>query len=226
MTELTYRMQDAKLAIRRFLGPMRAAFTTRPDGSSWARAANTWQVARAYVEGLVRPGSHKTLRGIGKRMDVHEDRIRRFITQSPWNHHALQEHLNDNIPDSIASREAMLIFDDVDFRKKGNHSVGVSRQYAGSIGKVDNCQVAVDLVSAVPGEARNADQVTWPLGMELYLPRSWIEEESYAELREEVGLPEDAEFQTKPGIALELIERARSASCSSRVCGSRRWLRR
>jgi SRSO17 transposase len=45
----------------------------------------------------------------------------------------------------------MLIFDDVDFRKKGNHSVGVSRQYAGSVGKIDNCQVAVDLVSAVPG---------------------------------------------------------------------------
>ena len=220
MTELTYRMRDAKLAIRRFLEPVRAAFTTRPDGSTWARATNTWQVARAYVEGLVRPGSHKTLRGIGKRMSIHEDRVRRFITQSPWNHHALQEHLNDNIPDSIASREAMLIFDDVDFPKKDTHSVGVSRQYAGSVGKVDNCQVAVDLVSAVPGEARNADQVTWPLGMDLYLPRPWIEDESYAELREEVGLPEDGDFRTKPEIALELIERARSANVPHACVGA------
>ena len=72
-------------------------------------------------------------------MDVHEDRVRWFITQSPWDQDALQNHLNHTIPDSIASDEAMLIFDDVDFRKKGDHSVGVARQYAGSIGKIDNC---------------------------------------------------------------------------------------
>jgi SRSO17 transposase len=220
MTEIGSRIRNPKLAIRRFLDPVRAAFTTRPDGSSWARATNTWQMARAYVEGLVRPGSHKTLRGIGKRMDVHEDRVRRFITQSPWEPDALQDHLNHNIPDSIASAEAMLIFDDVDFRKKGDHSVGVARQYAGSVGKVDNCQVAVDLVSAVPGEARNANQVTWPLGMDLYLPQPWIEDESYAELRDEVGLPEDVEFRTKPNIALELIERARSANVPHTCVGA------
>jgi SRSO17 transposase len=70
-----------------------------------------------------------------------------------WDHDVLQNHLNQHLPESIASREAMLIFDDIDIRKKRNHSVGVARQYAGSIGKVDNCQVAVDLVSAVPGDS-------------------------------------------------------------------------
>jgi SRSO17 transposase len=114
----------------------------------------------------------------------------------------------------------MLLFDDVDFRKKGDHSVGVARQYAGSIGKIDNCQVAVDLVLAVPGEARNADQVTWPLGMELYVPRPWIEEDSYADRRDEVGLPEDIEFRTKPEIVLELLERARAADVPHACIGA------
>lgn len=193
------------------MSPLRDAFTTRPDGSSWARSGNTWHAALAYLEGLLRPGVHKTLRGIGKRMGEHEDRIRRFISQSPWDHDSVQESLNREIPDEFMSEEALLIVDDVDILKKGRHSVGVSRQYAGSIGKVDNCQVAVDLVIAVPGETRNADQVTWPLGMELYLPEWWLTDEDAAHLRNEVGIPDAVEFRTKLEIALDLLRRARAA---------------
>ena len=144
-------------------------------------------------------------------MGEHEDRIRRFITQSPWDHDCVQESLNREIPDEFVSEKALLIVDDVDILKKGRHSVGVSRQYAGSIGKVDNCQVAVDLVMAVPGEARNADQITWPLGMELYLPEWWLTDENAAHLREEVGIPDEIEFRTKLEIALDLLRRARAA---------------
>lgn len=204
-------VREPKVAIRRFMEPLRDAFTTRPDGSTWARSANTWRAALAYLEGLTRPGKHKTLRGIGKRMNLHEDAIRRFISQSPWEHEAVQEYLNRDIPDDFHSEAAMLIIDDVDILKKGRHSVGVSRQYAGSIGKVDNCQVAVDLVAAVPGEARNADQLTWPLGMELYVPEPWLKDDSYAERRERCNLPEDLEFRTKLEIALDLLRRARAA---------------
>lgn len=111
-------------------------------------------MARAYGERLVHTGNHKAVRGIRKRMDVHKDRICRFIIQSPWDHDALQDHLNHTIPDSLTSTEAMLIFDDVDFRRKDNHNVGVVWQYAGSIGKVDNCHVAVDLVSVFRARPR------------------------------------------------------------------------
>lgn len=65
-----------------------------------------------------------------------------------------------------------------------------------------------------------ADQVAWPLGMDLYLPQPWIEDERYAELRDEVGLPEEADFRTKPEIALELIERARSATVPHACVGA------
>lgn len=92
-----------KIDIRRFLSPPRDAFTTRPDGRSWSRAVNTWRIAPAYVECLIRPGSHKTLRDIGKRLDTNEHRIRRFISESPWEHDAVQDHLNEHIPETIVS---------------------------------------------------------------------------------------------------------------------------
>jgi SRSO17 transposase len=153
-------------------------------------------------------------------MNVPEDRIRRFISQSPWPYKAAQEQLHEMMPTSIAVSEAMLVVDDVDIRKQGDHSVGVTRQYAGSIGKVDNCQVAVDLVSAVPDRVRNADQVTWPLGMELYLPRQWVEDESYAGLREEVGLPAEVGFKKKPELAAELVEQAQAGDVPHACVGA------
>ena len=80
----------------------------------------------------------------------------------------------------------------------------MKRQYNGAQGKVGNSQVAVDLIYAVPGERYNADQKTWPLGMELYLPESWTEDR---ERRQEVGVPDDIRFRTKRQIALALIDR-------------------
>jgi SRSO17 transposase len=71
----------------------------------------------------------------------------------------------------VQGSTAALIVDGVGFPKKGTHSVGVGCQWCGVLGKVDNCQVAVNLVLATPGEQRNADQVTWPMGMQLFLPK-------------------------------------------------------
>ncbi len=60
--------------------------------------------------------------------------------------------------------------------KSGEDSVGVARQWCGATGKVDNCQVTVNCTLARPGERQNADQLTWPLGMRLYLPKSGLEQ--------------------------------------------------
>jgi len=220
MNNISFSIHTPKIAIRQFLSPLRGAFTTRPDGSTWSRAANTWNVAPVYVEGLIRPGSRKTLRGIGKRLAINEHRVRRFISESPWEHEPVQEYLNQQIPETIASPEAMLIVDDVDMLKQGYHSVGVKRQYAGSIGKIASCQVGVDLISAVPGEARNADQITWPLGFELYLPQKWVKDEEFQDRRQRCGIPEDVEFRTKPEIALDLLSRARNASVPHACVGA------
>lgn len=206
--------------ICRFLAPLRDAFTTRPDGLSWPRAANTGRVAPAYVEGLIRPGSHKTLRGIGKRLDINEHRIRRFISESSWEQDAVQDHLNEHIPETIASPEAMLIVDNVDILKDGHDSVGVKPQYARSLGKVASCQVGVDCVLAVSGDHYNADQLTWPLGCEIYVPRNWATSDEFEERRRDCGVPRDLSFRTKPQIALELLARAREASVPHACVGA------
>jgi len=93
------------------------------------------------------------------------------------------------------------IVDDTGFPKKGSHSVGVTRQYCGQVGKQENCRVAVSLSVA-----------TWssslPVGYRLYLPKDWAEDK---ERREKAEVPEEVAFQTKPEIALDQIRAAIAA---------------
>jgi SRSO17 transposase len=99
------------------------------------------------------------------------------------------------------------IVDDTGFPKKGKHSVGVTRQYCGQVGKQENCRVAVSLSVA-----------TWtsslPIAYGLYLPKEWAED---AERREKAEVPEEIEFQTKPDIALDQIRAAITAKMPSGV---------
>jgi SRSO17 transposase len=94
------------------------------------------------------------------------------------------------------------IVDDTGFPKKGKHSVGVTRQYCGQVGKQDNCRVAVSL-----------SVTTWssslPIGYRLYLPKEWAED---AERRGKTEVPVEVAFQTKPEIALDQIRAAVAAN--------------
>jgi SRSO17 transposase len=147
-------------------------------------------------------------------MGVNEDQVERFIRDSPWEYEILQDHLATSIPNSIRNPKAALILDDVGLIKQGRHSVGVKRQYSGALGKVGNCQVAVDLMYVAPGKHRNADQRTWPLGMQLYLPKEWVEDEVR---RIETGVPDSVGFRTKPQIALDMIDKARACNIEHKV---------
>src|SRR5438105_5284371 len=95
----------------------------------------------------------------------------------------------------------MVIIDDTGFPKKGRHSVGVTRQYCGQLGKQDNCQVAVTLSLA------NRD-ASLPVAYRLYLPEDWAKDQG---LRRKAKIPEEIAFQTKPEIALQQIKAARAA---------------
>ncbi len=195
----------------KFLAPTRDVFTHREDGSQWPRWMETAKTMRHYFDGLLLPGSGKNMDRIARGMDVPIGQVERFVRESPWSGKGLQAHLVAHIPDSIRSPQGAFIIDDVAGGKKGRHSVGVAHQYSGAAGKLDNCQVAVDLVYAAPNQKRNADQKTWPLGIRLYLSRDWVEAQEFADLRAEVGLPADVSFQTKPQIALAMIDEARRA---------------
>ena len=139
-------------------------------------------------------------------MDVNENTIEQFIRESPWRYEELRDHLACQIPRCIRDEKAAFIIDEVGLVKQGRHSVGVQRQYCGALGKVGNCQVGVDVTYAVPGKHRNADQRTWPLGMQLYLPKSWVHDR---ERRRECRVPESVQFRTKPEIALDLVDQVR-----------------
>ena len=93
------------------------------------------------------------------------------------------------------------IVDDTGFPKKGKHSVGVTRQYCGQVGKQENCRVAVSLSIATWGSSL-------PIAYRLYLPKEWAEDE---ERREKTEVPEEIAFQTKPEIALDQIRAAVAA---------------
>ena len=93
------------------------------------------------------------------------------------------------------------IIDDTGFPKKGRHSVGVTRQYCGQLGKQDNCQVAVSLSLA------NHD-ASLPIAYRLYLPEDWAKDQAR---RNKAKVPQPIAFQTKPEIAFEQIKAARTA---------------
>ena len=105
------------------------------------------------------------------------------------------------------------IVDDTGFPKKGSHSVGVTRQYCGQVGKQENCRIAVSISLAT-------EQASLPVGYQLYLPEVWAND---PERREKAGVPEHVRFQTKPGIALDQFRRC-GWGCSSWSGAGRRGL--
>ena len=99
------------------------------------------------------------------------------------------------------------IVDDTGFPKKGDHSVGVGRQYCGQLGKQENCQVAVSLSVATC-------EASLPVAWQLYLPEAWAGD---AARRQKAKVPETIGFQTKPEIALDQITEALAEGLASGV---------
>jgi SRSO17 transposase len=209
---LERKLSRANVERHLFLHQFEEDLTHRADGSSWARHEDTYRTAAHYLEGLLTPGPRKSMRNLAKRAAIDKDRVERFVRESPWEPEAVQGHLRRHIPKAIRDRKAVIVIDDFGIAKQGVNSVGVARQYSGVLGKTGNCQVAVNLTYAAPGSRkRNADQRTWPLGVELYLPQAWVESPEYAKRRDDVHLPEGTVFRTKHEIALDLLEKAWTA---------------
>ena len=202
-----------------FFKQYRVAFTTRSDGSTWSKWERTWLHASRYFRGLLRPGSRKTALQLASSTDDHQEQLERFVRDSPWEHERVIDHLRSKAPAAVQTRTAALVLDDFGIPKKGASSVGVGRQWCGATGKIDNCQAVVNLTLVAPGKEHNNEQITWPLGMRLYLPKKWAgddpsvydnqqEQERYARLRKETGIPEEISYLPKYVIGGDLIEAA------------------
>jgi SRSO17 transposase len=127
--------------------------------------------------------------------------IQHLLGRANWDAEALRDDLREYVIEHLADAQSVLIVDETGFIKKGDKSVGVKRQYTGTVGKRENCQVGVFLAYASEGGQAFIDR-------ELYLPEEWAEDK---ERRERAGVPEEVGMRTKPELAKEMLQRALDA---------------
>jgi SRSO17 transposase len=171
------------------------------------------QAMADYVTGLLLDGDRKSIEPMAGRLvdDVAEiqamrQRLQQCVTVSPWSEAEVWRRLGIKMDAELPDLEAW-VADDTGFPKKGSHSVAVQRQYSGTLGRKDNCQVAVSLHLA--GERGSSC-----IGMQLYLPESWT---SDRERCRAVGVPDDVPFQKKWEISLSQIDTAIAWGLARRV---------
>jgi SRSO17 transposase len=157
-----------------------------------------------YVTGLLLDGERKSIEPMAARLVDHESeisamrqRLQEGVTISAWTDEEVFRRLALKVDSELPGIEALII-DDTGFPKKGQHSVGVQRQYSGTLGRQDNCQVATSL--HLGGEQGSAC-----IALRLYLPEQWC---SDVDRRRKAKVPEDVQFATKLEIALAQIDDA------------------
>jgi len=133
--------------------------------------------------------------------EVSPDGMQRLLRRADWDVDGVRDDIRGYVVEQLGDPDRVLIADDTGFLKKGTRSAGVQRQYSGTAGRTENCQVGVFLAYASEHGHALIDR-------ELYLPQSWAEE---ADRRRAAGIPEDVEFTTKPRQALAMISRAIAA---------------
>jgi SRSO17 transposase len=127
--------------------------------------------------------------------------LQHLLDRAPWDADAVRDDLSEYIAQELGDPNGVLVVDETGFLKKGSHWAGVQRQYSGTAGRIENCQIGVFMAYA--GKHGRA-----LLDRELYLPKEWTED---SERRQAVKVPEDIEFKTKPQLAQQMIERAVAA---------------
>ena len=153
-----------------------------------------------YLVGQFSQIERKSIEPIALRVEGGEVRsMQRFISDVVWDELALIRKHHTLVGDDMGDPSGVLIFDESGFVKKGEDSAGVARQYCGSVGKVENCQVGVFAAYASP-------QGYALLDAELFVPETWFDE-SHRDKRKKCRVPETLTFKTKPQLAVEMLER-------------------
>ena len=155
--------------------------------------------ATRYLEGLLLEGQRKSIEPMAARLGVEAQGLQQFVADSPWEAQTLWSAIRREVLPSFEPIESWIV-DETGWLKQGQHSVGVSHQYCGAVGKQANCQVSVELVLS-------EGSFGLPVAGRLYLPERWARD---PERRRRAGVPAEVEFKTKPQLALELIDEARA----------------
>jgi len=154
----------------------------------------------AYFSGLLSNLDAKSVEPIALAfLDDHTVRpLQQFLKVGRWDHEEMETQHQTLLADSLSSPEGMITVDSSEFPKKGKESVGVARQYCGAVGKVDNCQSGVFI-------GYSSSKGYGLLTSQLYMPQEWFSS-AYAKRRKDTLVPSELTFQTKPQIALALIQ--------------------
>lgn len=158
-----------------------------------------------YCTGLLLPGERKSVEPMAARLAPENVRrmhqsLHHLVADAAWSDEEVLRQVRNYALAAMQKKGGVVcwVVDDTGFPKKGSHSVGVTRQYCGQVGKQENCRVAVSLSVA-----------TWtnslPIAWRLYLPEIWAQD---PKRRKQAGVPEEIQFETKPQIALGQIRQA------------------
>jgi SRSO17 transposase len=189
-------------------------------GGRFARAEPRARVRR-YVSGLVAGLERKNGWTLAEQAgEVSPDGMQRLLRRADWDVDGVRDDVRGYVAETLGDAGGVLIADETGFIKKGTRSAGVQRQYSGTAGRTENCQVGVFLAYAsVHGHAL--------IDRELYLPQSWAGDR---ERCREAGIPGEKEFATKPQLAQAMVSRALEAGVpfawftADEVYGQAKWL--
>ena len=153
----------------------------------------------AYVGGLLAPLERKNSWTLAERAgEAVPDGMQRLLMSADWDADAVRDDLRGYVVEHLGDAAGVLVVDETGFLKKGTKSAGVARQYSGTAGRIENCQIGVFLGYAT-GAARTF------LDRELYLPNAWTQDRDRCR---EAGIGDEVEFATKPELAMRMIGRA------------------
>jgi SRSO17 transposase len=172
----------------------------RPFHVHFSRSEGRQSLER-YLTGLLTEHPNKNCDTLAAVVpDTTQQRLHNLLTGITFDHDDLNAQRVRTLRQLPSEGDAVLVVDDTGFAKQGQCSVGVQRQYSGTLGKTGNCQVTVNCHYA-------ERTLAWPVATRLYLPQQWALDPAR---REKAKIPEDIPFQTKPEIALALLDHAKA----------------
>jgi SRSO17 transposase len=158
--------------------------------------------ASGFLRGLLSGAERKNGWQLAEQAgDTTPDGIQRLLNHARWNPDEVRDDLRDYVVEHLGDPGGVLVVDETGFLKKGTKSAGVKRQYSGTAGRIENCQIGVFLAYA----GRHGHAL---IDRELYLPESWTQDRPRCR---QAGIPDSVEFQTKPQLARGMLARALEA---------------
>lgn len=184
------RLADRFAALSRRYGPL---------FGSWGG----WERGEQYLRGLLVGGDdRRNAENLAEHVDGATARsLQRFLSAAPWSADRVIEYIQADVAPLLEEPDAVFVVDETGFAKQGTKSVGVARQYSGTLGKVGTCQIGVFL-----GYASSRGHAL--IDARLYLPEVWTDDPDRCRA---AGVPDEVGFATKPAQALAMVRQARAA---------------